>query len=88
MRMTYRIEVDCPACADKMEKAACRTEGVREAVVNFMARRMKVDFEDGADAGAVMQRIMGNLPRKGERTAHTSQQQQKHQDHLFHNSFS
>ena len=60
MRKTYMIEVDCPACADKMEKAACMTEGVREAVVSFMTLKMKVDFEDGADTDAVMKEVRKN----------------------------
>ena len=60
MRKTYKIEVDCPACADKMEKAARRTEGVREAVVSFMTLKMKVDFEDGADTDAVMKEVRKN----------------------------
>lgn len=57
MRKSYKIDVDCAACADKMEAAASKTPGVREAVVNFMALKMKVEFEDGADPAAVMQEV-------------------------------
>ena len=58
MKKSYKIEVDCAACADKMEVAAKKTPGVRDAVVNFMALKMSVDFEDGADPKAVMQEVL------------------------------
>ncbi|MBR3147193.1 MAG: cation transporter [Eubacterium sp.] len=60
MKKTYKIDVDCANCADKMEQAAQNTEGVKDAVVNFMALKMKVEFEEGADADAVMQEVLKN----------------------------
>jgi len=60
MKKTYKIEVDCANCANKMEEAAKKTTGVKDAVVNFMALKMKVEFEDGADADAVMQEVVKN----------------------------
>ena len=60
MKKTYKIDVDCANCADKMEQAAQKTEGVKDAVVNFMALKMKVEFEEGADADAVMQEVLKN----------------------------
>ena len=35
MKKTYKIEVDCAACALKMEEAAKKTEGVQDATVSF-----------------------------------------------------
>ena len=49
MKKTYKIEVDCANCANKMEEATKNTPGVKNAVVNFMTLKMKVEFEDGAD---------------------------------------
>ena len=60
MKKTYKIDVDCANCANKMELAAQKTEGVRNATVNFMALKMKVEFEDGADVEAVMQNVIKN----------------------------
>ncbi len=57
MKKTYSIEVDCANCANKMEAAAKATEGVKDAVVNFMALKMKVEFEEGADEKAVMKNV-------------------------------
>ena len=58
MKKTYKIEVDCAACALKMEEAAKTVEGVAEATVSFMTQKMKVEFADGADEKAVMTNIV------------------------------
>lgn len=63
MKKTYKIEVDCANCANKMEGAARHTPGVREAVVNFMTLRMNVEFEEGQDPAAVMQQVRKNCKR-------------------------
>lgn len=47
MKKTYKIDVDCANCANKMEDAAKRTDGVKDATVNFMMLKMHVEFEDG-----------------------------------------
>ena len=36
MKKSYKIEVDCANCANKMEDAAKRTAGVKDASVNFI----------------------------------------------------
>lgn len=54
MKKTYQIEVDCAACALKMEEAAKKTEGVAAAAVSFMTQKMNVEFVQGADEKAVM----------------------------------
>ena len=60
MKKTYKIEVDCAACALKMEEAAKKTAGVKDASVNFMTLKMKVDFEEDADIDAVMKTVRDN----------------------------
>ena len=57
MKKTYKIEVDCANCANKMEDTARKVPGVRSATVNFMALKMIVEFEDGADVSAVMKEV-------------------------------
>ena len=63
MKKTYKIEVDCANCAQKMEDAAKKTPGVKGATVNFMTLKMAVEFEDGADVGAVMQNVLSACRR-------------------------
>ena len=60
MKKTYKIEVDCANCANKMEQAAKKTAGVKDATVNFMALKMIVDFEDGPDPKSVMKEVLKN----------------------------
>ena len=57
MKKTYKIEVDCANCANKMEDAARKTEGVQEATVNFMTQKMIVEFAEGADPASVMKQV-------------------------------
>ena len=40
MKKTYKIDVDCANCANKMETAAKATAGVKSCTVNFMALKM------------------------------------------------
>ena len=63
MKKTYDIEVDCANCADKMEQAAKKTDGVKDCSVNFMALKMSVEFEDGADEGTVMKAVLKNCKK-------------------------
>ena len=58
MKKTYQIEVDCANCANLMEEAARKTDGVAGATVNFMTQKMIVEFEDGQDAKAVMKNVL------------------------------
>jgi len=63
MKKTYKIEVDCANCANKMEEAAAKTEGVKAATVNFMTLKMIVEFEDGADIKSVMENVLANCKK-------------------------
>lgn len=60
MKKTYAIEVDCANCANKMELATANTPGIKSAVVNFMAQKLIVEFEDGCDTAAVMKAVVKN----------------------------
>ena len=60
MKKSYKIEVDCTNCANKMEEAAKNTAGVKDAVVNFMTLKMNVEFEEGVDPKAVMEEVKKN----------------------------
>ena len=58
MKKTYKIEVDCANCANLMEQATRKLEGVAAATVNFMTQKITVEFQDGADPKAVMQNVL------------------------------
>lgn len=63
MKKTYKIDVDCANCANKMEEAARNTAGVKDATVNFMMLKMIVEFEDGQDPKAVMKDVLSNCKK-------------------------
>lgn len=63
MKKKYNIEVDCANCANKMEDAAKKTAGVKNAIVNFMALKMEVEFEEGTDHKCVMKDVLANCKK-------------------------
>ena len=63
LKKTYKIDVDCANCANLMEVETKKTAGVRDAVVNFMTLKMKVEFEEGVDVKEVMSRVRDNCKR-------------------------
>ena len=63
MKKTYKIDVDCANCANKMEDAARKTAGVQSCTVNFMTLKMNVEFADGSDPKAVMEEVRRNCKK-------------------------
>lgn len=63
MKKTYKIDVDCANCANKMEEAAKKTPGVKNATVNFMTLKMIVEFEEGQDPKTLMPIIRENCKK-------------------------
>ena len=58
MKKTYKIEVDCANCANLMEQAAKKVDGVAGCTVNFMTLKMIVTFAEGADPATVMPQVL------------------------------
>ena len=63
MKKTYKIDVDCANCANKMEQAAKETAGVKDATVNFMMLKMIVEFEEGQEPKKVMKEVLKNCEK-------------------------
>lgn len=63
MKKTYKIDVDCANCANKMEEAAQKTEGIKSASVNFMTLKMSVEFEEGSEPKSVMEQVRKNCKK-------------------------
>ena len=58
MKKSYKIEVDCANCAQKMEDAANTVAGVANATVSFMTQKMKVEFAEGAEPHDTMVNVL------------------------------
>ncbi len=61
MKKIYRVEVDCPNCAEKMQEAIKNTEGVKDAALSFMTLKCKVEFEEGVDTDDVLFNMRQNV---------------------------
>ena len=46
MKKVYKIEVDCAVCAQKIEEAIKKIEGVNAIQVNFITQKMILDAKD------------------------------------------
>ena len=63
MKKNYKIEVDCANCANLMEEAANKIDGVKKAAINFMTLKMQVEFDEGANAKEVMTRVLAECKK-------------------------
>lgn len=57
MKKTFKIEVDCANCANLVETAVRKVAGVKDASISFMTQKMKIEFDEGADADSVMAEV-------------------------------
>ncbi len=59
MKKIYKLEdLDCAACAAKMEAKIKKLDGVEDASVSFLSQKMTVTFSDAADPDAVMKEVV------------------------------
>lgn len=58
MKKSFKIEVDCANCANLVEEAVKKVDGVKSANVVFMTQKMKIEFDDDADVDAVMKEVV------------------------------
>lgn len=58
MKKTYKLrDLDCANCAQKMEEAIRKVEGVEDASVNFMLQKMTVTADE-ARMDEIMKKIV------------------------------
>lgn len=46
MKKTFNIEVDCAVCAQKVEDAIKKINGVQSCNINFITQKMTIEAED------------------------------------------
>ncbi len=46
MKKKFKCEIDCAACAAKVEDAIKKLDGVNDATVNFMMQKFTLDADD------------------------------------------
>jgi len=57
MKKSYQIEVDCAACAAKMETAIRKLEGVENASVNFLTQKLTLETVE-EDQTALLRQVV------------------------------
>ncbi len=46
MKKTFSIEVDCPVCADKCQRAIAAVDGVKDCQINFILQKLTLEADD------------------------------------------
>ena len=44
MKKVYEIEIDCPMCAQKVEKHLNKQENIKSATIDYSTKRVFLDF--------------------------------------------
>ena len=57
MMKTFKIEVDCAACAAKVENIVKEIEGVEDATVSFMTQKMSIKAPEEKMAAIVEEAV-------------------------------
>lgn len=57
MKKSFKIEVDCANCANLVETAIKKIDGVVDANISFMTQKMKIEFAEGCDIDSVLAEI-------------------------------
>lgn len=63
MKKTFKIDVDCPNCAIKMEDAVKKTNGVKSAIINYMTQKLIVEIDDADNFSLIMKNILKNCKK-------------------------
>lgn len=58
MKKKFNCEIDCAACAAKVEDAIKKTDGVKDARVNFLTQKFTLETEDDADFDNVLKKAI------------------------------
>ncbi len=59
MKKTFKVEdLDCAACAAKVENAVKAIDGVKSASVSYLMQKMTVETEEDADFDGVMKKAV------------------------------
>jgi len=57
MRKSYKLdEVDCANCAEKMERAIAKIDGVKSVSVSYIMQKLTIDADD-ANFASIMDEV-------------------------------
>lgn len=63
MKLIHKIEVDCANCANKIEEAIKKMEGVTDCTINFITQKLILEIEENMDKDSLLKEIK----KKGKR---------------------
>lgn len=63
MKKTYKLDVDCPVCAQKIEREVAKLEGIESACVSYMSQKIDITFKEGASVESVIRELKKRVKR-------------------------
>ena len=64
MKVKFKIKgLDCANCANELENAISKIDGIENAVINFMTERMELEFDETRKE-EIMKKLEKVLKRK------------------------
>lgn len=63
MKKTFKIDIDCPNCAIKMEDAVKKTDGIKNAIVNYMTQKIIIETDDDINISVLMKTVLKNCKK-------------------------
>ncbi len=58
MKKTFNIEVDCANCANLIEDALKKVDGIGSVVISYMSQKMTVEFSEGANEKETLKKAL------------------------------
>ena len=84
MKKTWKLDIDCPNCAAKLERALAEVPGVEAVVVNYVGKTVTLTAPDG-DFDAVTQAMLKKAAEvEPDATIFVEDVQEPHHDHDHH----
>lgn len=64
MKKTYElIDLDCAVCAQKMQDAVAKLDGIAGVEVSFIKQKMTIDFAEDADPDKLMKKVCKTIAK-------------------------
>lgn len=64
MKKTYQLnDLDCAVCAQKMQDAIAKLDGVQEVSVSYIMQKMTIVFSDELSEKKLMKKVVGLIGR-------------------------
>ena len=84
MKKTWPIEIDCPNCAAKLERALTELPGVQHVSINYVQKRITLEAEDASFAKVTKAVLAKTAQIEPDTVIHVDGGEEHHHEHHVH----